>query len=750
MSYQVLARKWRPQHFAQLVGQDHVKNALGNALTSNRLHHAYLFTGTRGVGKTTIARIFAKSLNCEQGVTATPCGQCSACLEIDAGNFVDLLEIDAASRTKVEDTRDLLDNVQYAPSRGRFKVYLIDEVHMLSKHSFNALLKTLEEPPPHVKFLLATTDPQKLPVTVLSRCLQFNLLALSPQQIEQHLAYVLNAEQVPFEPEALVLLARAAKGSLRDSLSLTDQAIAQSNANISFETVRTMLGFLDQSWAQLLLQAVLTQDVAMLQQQLAALVQQQSHYTQVLDDILSLLHLTALTQFSPAAAQFSPQQEYVQALAQQLAPAQVQLYYQLLISGKKELPFAPDPLTGLEMALLRALAFQPQTQSMPVAAATERPALSALIKPPAQVPSVPPAAVSVPASSTAVPVPEDKADITVVNTAPAATPNVMAVTESALVDASPFVPETMSTVQQVHAGGVAPDTMTAPAADAERLDEQPSSGIDPVTARIMARRGMSVTSTAPKKPERQPAPVEPALKTPPYQALPSAQEAPQAKMPPLAPEPTEKLLKAAPPKEVTPPVVDDYDDSDEADSSAQAQMWQQYQQYEQYEQQQYAAPPVQQQPAATPPGGSEQQLTPFDGSINEQNFSVRFAAQVDAWAARVETLDTGGLSRLFLLNADMQREGDTLTLTVASNQQHLDKGNFRAKLQQVLEHSFNQPLNIEITYQAQVQNSPLAIQQKIVEQRLVYVTALLEQDENIQQFQQLFDAQLLSDTIEVS
>ena len=248
MSYQVLARKWRPQNFGQLVGQDHVKAALTNALTQNRLHHAYLFTGTRGVGKTTIARIFAKSLNCETGITATPCGQCSTCLEIDGGNYVDLMEIDAASRTKVEDTRDLLDNVQYAPSRGRYKVYLIDEVHMLSRHSFNALLKTLEEPPPHVKFLLATTDPQKLPVTVLSRCLQFSLKALTVAQIQQHLATVLQAEQLPFDDAALALLAKAAKGSLRDSLSLTDQAIALGNGEVKLQPVREMLGLLDTSF----------------------------------------------------------------------------------------------------------------------------------------------------------------------------------------------------------------------------------------------------------------------------------------------------------------------------------------------------------------------------------------------------------------------------------------------------------------------------------------------------------------------
>ncbi len=362
MSYQVLARKWRPQNFAQLVGQDHVKAALTNALSQNRLHHAYLFTGTRGVGKTTIARIFAKSLNCEQGVTATPCGVCSACAEIDKGYFVDLLEIDAASRTKVEDTRDLLDNVQYAPSRGRYKVYLIDEVHMLSKHSFNALLKTLEEPPPHVKFLLATTDPQKLPITVLSRCLQFSLKALSQSQIKQHLSYILAQEQISAEDEALALLARAAKGSLRDSLSLTDQAIAQTNGHIELGPVREMLGYLEQSWAELLLQDVLNRNLTRMQQHLYQLIAQHSQFQSVLDDMLSLLHLAALGQFQLNAAELAlTESAFVRAVAK-AQPESIQLYYQLLLSGKKGFSLCAGSRTGLEMALLRAIAFVPERQ----------------------------------------------------------------------------------------------------------------------------------------------------------------------------------------------------------------------------------------------------------------------------------------------------------------------------------------------------------------------------------------------------
>lgn len=719
MSYQVLARKWRPQHFSRLVGQDHVKTALGNALSNNRLHHAYLFTGTRGVGKTTIARIFAKSLNCEQGVTATPCGQCSACTEIDAGNFVDLLEIDAASRTKVEDTRDLLDNVQYAPSRGRFKVYLIDEVHMLSKHSFNALLKTLEEPPPHVKFLLATTDPQKLPVTVLSRCLQFNLLALSPAQIEQHLAYVLNEEHISYEQAALALLSRAAKGSLRDSLSLTDQAIAQTNGNITLDAVRTMLGLLDQSWAQQLLQAVIAQDITQLQQQLAALVQQQSNFAQVLDDMLSLLHLAALAQFSQQAAAFSQQSAFVQTLAESLAPAQIQLYYQLLISGKKELPYAPDPLTGLEMALLRAMAFVPEGKAAAAtpAAGAVLPANAALTPaaPVAQQQTVLPQSIQAPVS-TLEKQPDSSAPDSM-KTAPMA---------NAPVD------EALAEYQAVPV--VAPVTVH----DELQLDE--------ATARIMARRGVQLNSLSVSQPAALNQPQPETLKLPAEQ-LPAEPEASVAKKferpQALTQKASEQDLSEQQPADYAVaehiardtndnPAVSD-DDVDEVENAAYAAtvseaLWQQYEQ---------DAPA---QPEA---------LLPFDGSIDEQNFSVRFAAQVDAWAARVETLDTGGLSRLFLLNAAAEQNGNQLTLTVAQSQQHLDSPTFRTKLQQVLEASFNQPLEVVIQYQPEVAQSPLAIQQRIVQERLVYVTRLLQQDEKVQQLQQLFNAELLTDTIVV-
>ena len=363
MSYQVLARKWRPRNFHELVGQEHVVRALTNALDRQRLHHAFLFTGTRGVGKTTIARIFAKSLNCETGISSTPCGVCGACQEIDAGRFMDLIEVDAASRTKVEDTRDLLENVQYAPSRGRFKVYLIDEVHMLSTHSFNALLKTLEEPPPHVKFLLATTDPQKLPVTILSRCLQFSLKRLPVALIVGQLARVLDAEGIAYEAAALRLLARAGDGSMRDALSLLDQAIAFGSGQIEVAAVGAMLGSIERRRVIGLLEALAAADVPAVLAQVAALDEQAPDYAVVLAELLILLQRVALAQMAPATvadeAEFDPDE--LRRLATLLPAEDVQLFYQIALLGRRDLPLAPEPRGGFEMVLLRMLCFRPDS-----------------------------------------------------------------------------------------------------------------------------------------------------------------------------------------------------------------------------------------------------------------------------------------------------------------------------------------------------------------------------------------------------
>lgn len=708
MSYQVLARKWRPRQFSELVGQQHVKTALANALTSSRLHHAYLFTGTRGVGKTTIARIFAKSLNCETGITATPCGHCSACQEIDAGNFVDLMEIDAASRTKVEDTRDLLDNVQYAPSRGRFKVYLIDEVHMLSRHSFNALLKTLEEPPPHVKFLLATTDPQKLPVTVLSRCLQFSLKALTVVQIEQHLAQVLTAEQIPFEQAALALLAKAAKGSLRDSLSLTDQAIALTDSDIALEPVRQMLGLLDSSWAVQLLAALLASDVMQLQHVLQALLSQQSDYQQVLDDMLALLHLTALTQLQPTAAELSEQADFIKQLAQQQSPEAIQLYYQLLLSGKRDLPFAPEPLIGLEMALLRAMAFVPANHQS-----------AALAKP--------------------VTVPADTAQLSLRGTMPLPTELANSVASSpsqdylqqrsgsGALDDAPLA----TALVNVSAGSADASFATGqatiePSPPCSTMPQELTSGIDPVTARIMQRRGVTLPAQvvdAGKKPERPLAP----------QVIVEAPAADAAQSGLAEQDTTPAIFAAA--AQAIPPVsfveaeVAENDNSDDSVSFAEQQ-------------------------ALTEAWWQQQSFMPLPAAdadeLDEQRFSIRFAAQVDPWARLIEQLPVGGLMRLYLLHSAMQQLENKVKLTVAQSQQHLDQGEFRQKLYAAISPVFAAGFELDIHYQPEPGDSPLVIQQRIERERKDYVSRVLQQDPNILALQQRFSAQLQLETLQVN
>ncbi|MGH8287808.1 MAG: DNA polymerase III subunit gamma/tau [Steroidobacteraceae bacterium] len=363
-TYTALARKWRPRTFAELVGQDHVRRALVNALETGRVHHAFLFTGTRGVGKTTIARILAKCLNCETGVTPAPCGECASCREIDAGRFVDLIEVDAASRTKVDDTRELLDNVQYAPTRGRYKVYLIDEVHMLSTHSFNALLKTLEEPPPHVKFLLATTDPQKLPVTVLSRCLQFNLKRIPLAQIAAHLRAILEKEGIEFEPAGLALIAQAADGSMRDGLSLLDQLIAFGGGRAGEAEARAMLGTIARDHVLQLAERLATADALELLRCAQSLDEWAPDYAQLLNELASLLARIALKQ---VVKDFDGDDLYppelLERLARAIPPEDVQLYYQTAIVGRRDLALAPDPRTGFEMVLLRMVAFRPRASA---------------------------------------------------------------------------------------------------------------------------------------------------------------------------------------------------------------------------------------------------------------------------------------------------------------------------------------------------------------------------------------------------
>nr|HAT8715112.1 DNA polymerase III subunit gamma/tau [Legionella jordanis] len=364
MSYLALARKWRPRTFSQLVGQEHINKALINSLNQQRLHHAYLFTGTRGVGKTSIARLLAKALNCEQGVSANPCLQCDACKAVEQGRFIDLIEIDGASRTKVEDTRELLDNVQYAPVNGRFKIYLIDEVHMLSQHSFNALLKTLEEPPTHVKFLLATTDPQKLPVTVLSRCIQFHLRHLSQDLIHQHLKDILDEERLSFEEEALAILAKAAKGSMRDALSLLDQAIATCDGGLNAKELKSILGYTHQDYAAQLLHSLAMLDPKGLIDICRQIAMEGGHFRYVLDELLDDLHQITICQSLAADNPLINNEPHIKALAKQFSPQDVQLFYQIAIKGSEDMHLAPSLAVGFEMTVLRMLAFRPAPKAV--------------------------------------------------------------------------------------------------------------------------------------------------------------------------------------------------------------------------------------------------------------------------------------------------------------------------------------------------------------------------------------------------
>ena len=405
MSYQVLARKWRPRDFGSLVGQEHVVRALRHALEHKRLHHAYLFTGTRGVGKTTLARILAKCLNCETGITPQPCGKCSACLEIDGGRFVDLLEVDAATNTKVDEMRQLLETAQYAPTRGRFKVYVIDEVHMLSTSAFNAMLKTLEEPPEHMKFILATTDPQKIPVTVLSRCIQFNLKQMPPAAITAHMGRILDEEKISFEPEALPLVARAAAGSMRDALSLLDQAIAHGGGKVAAGGVSEMLGAIDQSCLLRLVECVAAGDAAGAVAIGDEMQSRSLSFDAALADLASLLLRMALAQSVPDALEEAPERARIEALAGRLDAESVQLYYQIALQGREDLPLAPDEHAGFVMTVLRMLAFRPESAgSLPLPKTS---AATAAVKPAAPAPKVaaPAAKVAAPAPKVAVPAP---------------------------------------------------------------------------------------------------------------------------------------------------------------------------------------------------------------------------------------------------------------------------------------------------------------------------------------------------------
>lgn len=683
MSYQVLARKWRPQRFSELVGQEHVVNAISNALDNNRLHHAYLFTGTRGVGKTTIARIFAKSLNCETGQSANPCGKCETCVDIEQGRFVDLLEIDAASRTKVEDTRELLDNVQYRPTRGDFKVYLIDEVHMLSKHSFNALLKTLEEPPPHVKFLLATTDPQKLPITILSRCLQFNLKALSREQITKQLVHVLEQESIQNDESALALIARSAQGSMRDALSLTDQAIAQGNNTVLKETVTQMLGLLDKNHIYKILQSLIGNENQKVLSLVADIAEQAPDFAQVLQELNATLHQIALTQIVPDACKLeTTHARVIYQLAKSLSTEQVQLLYQIGLDGVKSLPFAPDPRTGVEMTLMRMLAFTPSKPvANPESIIQQAPKLAESIK----------TEISKPEEIEAQVQTEQKRNVPVDIVQ---TPEESELDHSDIDHINSLMEEQREVEQQAEKmhDFQASDSVTPESNDNEELARTKAMlALQQRMQRATSRDEQgSEASDHGKKPEPTPSIAE-ALESPPWEDSESV-------------NPNQELQMMA-----SEPVFE------EAGSQSNISVTAAFQ---------------------------EDQLTPY----LENGDKLVHASQIDAWSSLVETLNINGLIKQTALHSTYKKQNDFIELTLHESQQHLLNDSVQGQLQAALSEVLQENIQLKIGFGAP-SNTPFELQQRIQNMRLAHATEIANTDSAVQQLIQSFNASIITDSI---
>lgn len=685
MSYQVLARKWRPQAFADVVGQEHVLTALANGLSLGRIHHAYLFSGTRGVGKTTIARLLAKGLNCETGITATPCGVCDNCREIEQGRFVDLIEIDAASRTKVEDTRDLLDNVQYAPARGRFKVYLIDEVHMLSRHSFNALLKTLEEPPAHVKFLLATTDPQKLPVTILSRCLQFHLKALDVDQIRQQLEHVLKQETIESETRALQQLARAADGSMRDALSLTDQAIAMGQGAVTSSTVSVMLGTLDDEQPLGLLEALVDGDGQQVMTLLSQAASRGVEWEALLVEMLRLLHQIAMVQLLPTSLNDDDESNAIRLreLARVVPPADLQLYYQTLLMGRKDLPIAPDRRMGVEMTLLRALAFHPKAA---VAEPIARPALTQQMSP------VAPGAAAETASS----------PVTSTPAARAATPSSQA--------ASPTTRQPAPRQVAAQPQMAAPDPVphNAPPPDAPPPEAASDSALSSSTSQLLQARTQLLRQGANKPKKSEP-------------AAPGARPANSA-LERLA-SVTERSQQRIRDREPAAPVKEE------------AYRWKAVNQ-----------PVDVAEPVATPKAlrsALEHEKTPELAARLAEEAQAR-----DPWAAEIPTLPLPKLVQQLALNAWKEVTETGVCLHLRSSQRHLNSPSAQQVLSEALSQRAGQRVELSVVEDDNSSVlTPLEWRQAIYEEKLAQARQSITCDTHIQTLQRFFDADLDEESI---
>ncbi|BFM06549.1 DNA polymerase III subunit gamma/tau [Halioxenophilus aromaticivorans] len=803
MSYQVLARKWRPRNFHEMVGQEHVLTALVNALDHNRLHHAYLFTGTRGVGKTTIARIFAKCLNCESGISSNPCGTCSSCVEIAEGRFVDLIEVDAASRTKVEDTRELLDNVQYAPTRGRFKVYLIDEVHMLSGHSFNALLKTLEEPPPHVKFLLATTDPQKLPVTILSRCLQFHLKNMSQERIVGYLSHVLGQEDFSFEEPALWQLARAADGSMRDALSLTDQAIAFGNGQVNEAQVSTMLGTIDQAFIHGILTALAELNGKQVLAAVAAMSEQSPDYAGALADIIGVLHRVALAQTVPDALDNSlGDKEQVARLAQTIASEDVQLFYQIALHGRKDLAISPDPRAGFEMTLLRMLAFKPQgvtelpTQPLPDSskesseAGTKQKA-EQKAEPPSQPPvattptqdTPQPTQASAPAPLTAPVAPAEPA-VSPQNPVQQPMPAQSAPTQPASAPPAMEVPPAIeppadhpqsNAAPEPASAGIPAEAPNSPPASAAQVAAAPSEPNAPtVAAQLDEPQPLELRPAEPRPAEPRPAEPRPAEPQP-VEAEPAQTSSVSAAVTAAA-QPSPPQIQ--PGYEASPPVAseDEYFAgaggmahlSDLAEPEVPARR-------DEPVSQESAAPPGVQQPSevqkpqATMPSPASQLAQVLDAPATrqpavakprraapepadpKQEYEIIPLAQFcpDNWLALYPQLKVTGVLQSTVSNSVFTgREGDTLHFDLQQANATLYSEEHQQRFADILSEYFSQPLAVSIRLTQVSAETPAAQSIRLKVERHAHAVALVQGDPLVQRLVQDFAAEVDPEKIE--
>ena len=762
MSYQVLARKWRPSKFSELVGQEHVVTAISNALDNNRLHHAYLFTGTRGVGKTTIARIFAKSLNCESGLSANPCGQCGTCKDIEQGRFVDLLEIDAASRTKVDDTRELLDNVQYRPTQGDYKVYLIDEVHMLSKHSFNALLKTLEEPPPHVKFLLATTDPQKLPVTILSRCLQFNLKALSREQIQQQLSYVLTQEQINHEPAALAQLARAANGSMRDALSLTDQAIAQGNNQISASIVTDMLGLMDKNQILKMLHSLIEGHKKAVFEQVEALAQTAPNYANVLDELMSLLHQIAMTQVVPEACKLETiSARAIYKLAGAISKEQVQLLYQMALQGKQDLPHSMDSRSGFEMVLLRMLAFTPAIEVEDFVEIIKSDMHNHLVEVGEMV-TFAPAPVTAPVEPAAViePIsviveepqenPEEKVDFSEVMNDMFAEPVPVPEPEiesSPKIGSDPLLSEMVDIMDE--AAEMHPhqfdDSELPPEAYMDNDDysdvpidvqvQQDSHpqikavSHDTLDDLLSLRDELSAPDTAPQKVEPKTeftAPTAPKIPTPTEPEV-AAEIKPEVA---LEEQPTSELRVEPLPHVVPSTSADESEDP----SQPLAQPERDPSKMGLVHHGDMPAVDVQQVQA--------EQLT----AILPNGDKLTSAAQIDEWANTISKLNLGGLNKQLALHSAFQRNAKIVTLLLDEQKSHLQSDAAIEVVCTALSNHFGEPINVNVTC-GQPAQTPFSLQMQINQIRKAHAEAIFNSDPELQKLKNTFGASVVDGSL---